>query len=123
MKKYVALIVITIILFATCVHAVDWKSLAEDIIIEYQGKIVSIEQLNSSTCWAMLSPRMLNNQAVKVAENIGYYVKNVTGETPSVHVFVNGKHIVIARPSGRKYIGQIKIENWNPSAFSGQYRP
>ena len=101
----------------------DWKTLANNLIKDYQGKIVSIEQLNSTTCWADLS----NAQAVKIAENIGYYIRNSTGgihgETPSVHVFLRGEHVAVARPSGVNYYGKIKIENWHALDFGGKYRP
>lgn len=105
------------------IYAQDWKTIADNIIMDYKGKIISIEQLNSTTCWAVLSPRLSNYQAMEVAENIGYYIKNVIGKTPVVHVFVNGRHIAIARPSGKKYIGKVKIQDWNPSVFGGQHRP
>ncbi len=110
--------------FAT---ATEWKTLADNLIADYQGKIVSIEQLNSTTCWAVLASYISDNEAVELAENIGYYIRNVTGgaggEKPSIHVFVDDKHVAIARPSGIQYIGKLSIENWNPSAFEGKYRP
>lgn len=106
---------------------INWGKLAERLIIDYKGKILSIEQLNSTTCWVILSSDLSNFQAVKIAENIGYYITNSTGgrrgETPDVHVFIGGKHISIARPSGFNYIGELKIENWDPSVFGGRYRP
>jgi len=91
---------------------INWRSLADDIIIDYRGKIAKIRQLNSSTCWAVLSPKLSAIRAIEVAENIGYYVKNVTGKTPTVRVFLNGKHIAMARPSGNKYKGKIDIQDW-----------
>jgi len=125
------IIIVTILIFGILVipqfvnvaYAENWKKLADDIVISYKGKIISIEQLNPTTCWAALSPKLTKTQAVEVAENIGHYVRNKTGKTPSVHVFVNDEHIAIARPSGKRYIGKIKIEHWDPSAFDGQYRP
>ena len=107
--------------------AQDWKTLADNLVGDCQGKIISIEQLNSSTCWAVLSPMISNYQAVELAESIGYYIRNSTGgirgQKPSVHVFVSGKHIAIARPYGMKYKGKLDIANWDPSAFGGKYRP
>jgi hypothetical protein len=104
----------------------DWKKLADNIIKDYQGKIISIEKLNSTTCWAVLSPNLSNIQAVEIAENIGYYVRNspgiTHGITPSIRVFLRGKHVALARPS-RKYVGEIDLQDWNPTAFNGKYRP
>jgi len=109
------------------VETKDWKSLASNLIRDYKGKIQYIEQLNSMTCWAVLSPQISYPQALEISENIGYYIRNSTGgidgETPIVHVFVDGKHIARAIPSGLKYIGELKIEDWNPFVFNGKYRP
>ena len=109
------------------VHAQNWKTLSQNLMVEYKGKIIAIEQLNSSTCWAVLSSSLSNLECIGIAENIGYYIRNSTGgirgQKPSVHVFKDGKHIAIARPHGMKYVGKLNIENWNPSTFGGKYRP
>lgn len=106
---------------------IDWRTLGENLVLDYQGRIISVEQLNWRTCWIILSPDIIYSQAVKIAENIGYYIRNTTGglkgETPSVHVFINKKHIAVARPQGNKYVGKIQIEDWDPSTFEGEYRP
>lgn len=105
----------------------NWKTVANNLVIDYRGKIVSIEQLNSITCWAVLSPDLSNFECIETAENIGYYIRNSTGgirgERPSVHVFRAGWHIAVARPDGIKYIGELNIQDWNPSAFGGEYKP
>ncbi len=106
---------------------IDWKKLAGDLKSAYSGKIKSIEQLNSTTCWAVLSGHLTNFNAVKIAENIGYYIRNATGgvngETPTVRVFKNGKHIAMARPAGMKYVGKVDLQDWGTEAFEGEYRP
>lgn len=131
MKRYLPVILICFVFLffiqISCAYAQDWKTLSKNLKIDYKGKIISIEQLNSSTCWAVLSSNLSNLECVKIAENIGYYIRNSTGgirgKTPSVHVFRGGKHIAIARPSGIQYVGKLDIENWDPSAFNGKYRP
>ena len=131
MKRYLLIILICFAFFSSAqisnVYAQDWKKLSKNLIIDYKGKVISIEQLNSSTCWAVLSSNLSNLECVKIAENIGYYIRNSTGgvrgESPSVHVFKGGKHIALARPSGMKYVGKLDIDNWDPSAFDGKYRP
>ena len=109
------------------VKTINWTKIADNIIIDYRGKILSVEQLNSTTCWAILNPNITKNQAIKISENLGYYIRNSTGgidgKTPSVHLFRNDKHIVIARSIGLKYKGEIKINNWSPSVFKGKYKP
>lgn len=108
----------------------DWRTLADNLINEYQGKIICIEQLNSVTCWAVLDPSLSNQQAIKMAEDIGNYIRNSTGgfkgEKPTVHVFKRRKHIAVARPYGLyglEYKGKLDIGTWDPSIFDGKYRP
>jgi len=131
MKRYLQISFLTFILLMfvqiPSLYAQDWKAISKNLISNYNGKIQSIEQLNSSTCWAVLSPSLNNLECVKTAENIGYYIRNVTGgirgKKPSVHVFKNNKHIAIARPSGLKYIGHLDIKIWNASSFRGKKKP
>jgi hypothetical protein len=105
----------------------DWKGIAEDLIRHYEGKVLSIEQLNGSTCWAILGPDFSDQEAARMARDIGYFIKNATGrtkgETPVVHVFVNKRQVAIAMSTGRWYVGKIHIENWHPAFFKGKYRP
>ena len=107
--------------------SVDWKKIANDLVGTYPGDVIAIEQLNSSTCWAVLSSSQSNARAVEIAENIGFYVRNVTGVLKghklSVHVFRDGQHIAVARPSGNGFVGKLEFENWDPSSFNGEYRP
>ena len=105
----------------------DWKGIAENLIRHYEGKVLSIEQLNESTCWALLAPDFSEQEAARMARDIGYFIKNATGrtkgETPVVHVFVNKRQVAVARSTGRWYVGKIHIENWDPAFFKGKYRP
>jgi hypothetical protein len=105
----------------------DWKAIAENLIRHYDGKVLSIEQLNESTCWAVLTPDFSEQEAARMARDIGYFIKNATGrtkgETPVVHVFVDKRQVAIARSTGRWYVGKIHIENWDPAFFKGKYRP
>jgi hypothetical protein len=105
----------------------DWKVIAENLTRHYEGKVLSIEQLNESTCWAVLAPDFSEQQAARMARDIGYFIKNATGrtkgETPVIHVFVNKRQVAVARSTGRWYVGKIHIENWDPAFFKGKYRP
>jgi hypothetical protein len=105
----------------------DWKGIAENLIRHYEGNVLSIEQLNESTCWAVLAPDSSDQEAARMARDIGYFIKNATGrtkgETPVVHVFVNKRQVAIARSTGRWYVGKIHIENWDPAFYKGKYRP
>ena len=127
LKKVIIAASVFLLLMSPFAFAQDWKALATNLKADHQGKITAVEQLNSSTVWAVLSSRLSNEECRKEAESIGFYVRNSTGgirgEKPSVHVFKNGKHIAIARPDGLSYVGKIDIENWGPSSFGGQYRP
>ncbi len=127
MKKIIILISAFLFFTSSYAFAQNWKALASNLIADHQGKVVAVEQLNSSTVWAVLSSNLSNEECRKEAESIGFYVRNSTGgirgEKPSVHVFKNGKHIAIARPEGMNYVGKIEIKNWDPSSFGGKYRP
>jgi hypothetical protein len=107
--------------------AYEWKVIAEELVRHYDGKVISIEQLNESTCWAVLTPDFTEQGAARMARDIGYFIKNATGrtkgETPIVHVFVNKRQVAVARSTGRWYVGQIHIENWDPAFYKGKYRP
>lgn len=107
--------------------AYDWKVIAKDLLRHYEGKILTIEQLNESTCWAVLTQDFTEQEAARMARDIGYFIKNATGrtkgETPVVHVFVNKRQVAVARSTGRWYVGKIHIENWDPAFFKGKYRP
>ena len=107
--------------------AYDWKVIAEDLLRHYEGKILTIEQLNESTCWAVLTSDFTEQEAARMARDIGYFIKSATGrmkgETPVVHVFVNKRQVAVARSTGRWYVGKIHIENWDPAFFKGKYRP
>lgn len=127
MKKIIILISAFLFFTSSYAFAQNWKALVSNLIADHQGKVVAVEQLNSSTVWAVLSSNLSNEECRKEAESIGFYVRNSTGgirgEKPSVHVFKNGKHIAIARPEGMNYVGKIEIKNWDPSSFGGKYRP
>jgi len=127
MKKVILAASVLFLLTSSFAFAQNWKVLAENLKADHRGKIIAIEQLNSTTVWAVLSSNLSNEECRKEAENIGFYVRNATGgirgEKPSVHVFKNGKHIATARPEGLNYVGKISIENWGPSSFGGKYRP
>ncbi len=125
--KKIILISMFLLLTGTFLFAQDWHLISSSLINDHRGKIIAIEQLNSRTVWAVLSPNLSNEECRKEAEAIGFYVRNSTGgirgEKPSVHVFKGGKHIAVARPEGINYVGKIEIKNWDPSSFNGQYRP
>lgn len=109
----------------------NWKALVNNIVGWYEGKIISIEQLNSTTCWVVIRPVRSMSRAVEIAENVGCFIRLHTGgfpiwkhgETPVVHVFMNGKHVAVAKARGTEYIGKVDLEDWDPSSFDGEYRP
>ena len=118
-KTMGALVVLGLILGLSSIpsQAVDWNQVAKNLMAEYQGKIISIERLNSSSCWIVVSPSLNPSECVKLAENIGYYIRNSTGgprsgQTPSVHVSQGTQQIAVARPIGMEYKGKLDIKSW-----------
>ena len=92
--------------------ATDWDNVSSSLIRSFEGKVISIEQIDSQTCHAVLSPNTSGSQAVKLAKDIGNFIRNYTGghsgERPVVYVKVKGKEIAVARPSRLKYTGKLK---------------
>ena len=113
---------------ASLAGARDWKALAHDLQAKYEDQILSIEQLNSDTCWVVLSPSLSQQDAARLARDIGYFIQNTTGgpargEKPEVHVFIDKRQIAVARPCGRWYVGTIHIQKLDPSFYKGKFRP
>jgi len=88
------------------------KKTINGLILEYGGKIVSIEKLDDITCWAILNSNLSHADCLQLSENIGYYIKNTTGYEPSVHVFQGRTHIAVARPTilGEGYKAKLDIK-------------
>ena len=88
------------------------KKTINGLVLEYRGKIVSIEKLDDVTCWAILNSNLSHSDCLQLSENIGYYIKNITGYEPSVHVFQGRTHIAVARPTilGDGYKARLDIK-------------
>ena len=98
------------------IQAQNWQAVEKGLLRDFGGKIVSIEKLDSATCWARIDGNISHVKAVDLAESIGYYIRNTTGgikgKTPSVHIFKGSRHIAVARPSGVKYTGKLQVQEW-----------
>lgn len=96
----------------------DWNNIGKKLLSAYKGRIKSINQINSMTCWAVLPSGTSDEEALETAEDIGNFIIKITkganGGKPMVHTVVSGKRIAVARPSGMEYFGQIQIKDWNP---------
>ena len=96
----------------------DWKVLKAQLIADYSGMIVAVDQLNSSTAWVVVAPALTDADAVEIAESVGYYIRNVTStwgkmEKPSVHTFRAGKHRAVARPRmDGGYRAELDVKDW-----------
>jgi len=91
------------------------KKTINSLVLEYRGKIVSIEKLDDTTCWAILSSDLSHSDCLQVSKDIGYYIKQTTGYAPSVHVFQGKTHIAVARPTilGAGYKARLDIKKWD----------
>lgn len=92
----------------------DWEKMAEDILANFQGRVISIDELNLMRCRAMLSPRVSQQQAVKIAESIGIYILKETrrersAETPDIYVCIGDKQIATAKVARRQYVGKLDL--------------
>ena len=88
------------------------KKTINGLVLEFRGKIVSIEKLDDVTCWAILNSNLSHSDCLQLSENIGYYIKDTTGYEPSVHVFQGRTHIAVARPTilGVGYKARLDIK-------------
>jgi hypothetical protein len=89
------------------VGASPWGKLAASIIEDYGGKIVSIDRLNIAESHFSLYSGMNAEQVRQTCENIGYYIRNSTGESPDVVVFVDRIPVARAQSVGTKYIAKL----------------
>ncbi len=80
-----------------------WEKLAATMIDDYQGKIVAIERLDIEESHFSLYSGMHPEQVRQTCENIGYYIRNSTGESPVVVALVDGQPVARAHPAGTKY--------------------
>lgn len=90
------------------------EKLISGLILDYRGKVVSIDKLDSSTCWVQINPNLPQSSIISVCENLGYYLQNASGGKyrPSVHMFVGGTHIAVARPGSRGYSAELDVQRW-----------
>ena len=80
-----------------------WEKLAARMIDDYRGKITSIDRLDISESHFTLYSGMNPEQVRQTCENIGYYIRNSTGESPVIVTFVNSIPVAKAYPVGTKY--------------------
>jgi hypothetical protein len=94
----------------------DWNEIADKLVAHFEGRIISVEELNTMNCRVKLSPRLSHQQAVKIAENIGLYILKLTrrersGETPNIYVCIGEKQIATAKVARRQYVGKLDIKD------------
>ncbi len=84
-----------------------WEKLAATMIGDYGGKIISIDRLDITESHFSLYNSMNPEQVRQTCENIGYYIRNSTGESPVVVVFIDRVPVAKAEPVGTKYQAKL----------------
>ncbi len=87
-----------------------WEKLAATMINDYQGKIISIDRLDIIESHFSLYSGMNAEQVRQTCENIGYYIRNSTGESPVIVVFIDRIPVAKAHPAGTKYQAALVTE-------------
>ena len=87
-----------------------WKTLAAAIIEDYGGKITSVDRLDVTESHFSLYTDMRPEQIRQTCENIGYYIRNSTGESPVIITFINGIPVAKADPAGTKYQAKLILK-------------
>lgn len=106
----------------------DWKHISEELMKHFRGEIVSVEKLDTRSCWAVLAPETKEARAVKLAEQIGDFVKQAAKDFHDfqmmVRVFVQNQQVAIAVLEGDQYKGRpMGQSDLDPSLFKGTFRP
>ena len=84
-----------------------WEMLAATIMDDYGGKIISIDRLDITESHFSLYSGMNPEQVRQTCENIGYYIRNSTGESPVVVSFIDNIPVAKAEPAGTKYQAKL----------------
>jgi hypothetical protein len=84
-----------------------WEKLAATMMDDYGGKIISIDRLDISESHFSLYSGMNPEQVRQTCENIGYYIRNSTGESPVVVTFIDNIPVARAEPAGTKYQAKL----------------
>jgi hypothetical protein len=84
-----------------------WEKLAATMIDDYGGKIISIDRLDITESHFSLYHGMNPEQVRQTCENIGYYIRNSTGESPVVVTFIDHIPVAKAEPAGTKYQAKL----------------
>ena len=84
-----------------------WEKLAATMIDDYGGKIISIDRLDITESHFSLYSGMNPEQLSQTCENIGYYIRNSTGESPVVVSFIDKIPVAKAEPIGTKYQAKL----------------
>ncbi len=87
-----------------------WEKLAATMIADYGGKIISIDRLDIHESHFSLYGGMTAEQVRQTCENIGYYIRNSTGESPVIVAFIGSVPVAKAHPAGTKYQGTLVTE-------------
>lgn len=83
--------------------ASPWEQLAATMIDAYGGKIISIDRLDINESHFSLYGGMNPEQVRQTCENIGYYIRNSTGESPVIVAFIDSRPVAKAHSAGTKY--------------------
>lgn len=84
-----------------------WERLAATMIEDYGGKIISIDRLDLTESHFSLYDGMNPEQVRQTCENIGYYIRNSTGESPVIVAFIDRVPVARAEPAGPKYQAKL----------------
>lgn len=88
-----------------------WEAARAGLIDTYRGKVTAVEKISEEACQVQISSDLTFEQARQVSENIGYYIRNSTGASPVVTVFVGDLQIAVARLATNKYSGKLEVKN------------
>lgn len=117
--------ILLLLAFASSSCADNLKEIGRKMLVEYDGTIVSVEQIDATACRVVVKASLSNSDCVATAENIGYFIRNATGSVqglqPVVYVTKKGRQVAVARASNLGYVGKIEIKDLDRSGTGGEY--
>ncbi len=86
-----------------------WRVARQGLMEAYRGKVTAVETISPETCHVQVSADLSFEEARQVSERVGYYLRNSTGESPVVTVYVDEMQIAVAQMLANKYIGKLDV--------------
>lgn len=87
-----------------------WQAARQGLLEAYRGKVTAVETLSPEVCKVQVSSDLSFEEARQISERVGYYLRNSTGASPLVTVYVDQMQIAVAQLLANKYTGKLDVK-------------